>query len=578
MQKILASRGFVHNERLSAFLRFVVEQELAAKGDEVKESIVGFEVFGRQPDYDVRQDSVVRTEAAKLRDRLAKYYAAEGLGDPWIINLPKGGYRPSFCPVEKIVTIEPPLPAAQRPRLRMAAFLGTAVLAISAIAWWQVGRLRAPVSIAVLPLLNVSQDAGNEYFTDGLTSEIIRNLSIIDGLTVRSQTSSFAFKGTNQNVRDVGKKLSAEYVLEGSVLRAGQRLRIDAELIRVRDDFPLWSGRYDRELTDIFAIQDEISRGIVNSLRLKLGHGRRRYETSAEAYDFYLHARAFQLQPLTTGMRQSIEPFQQAIAKDGAFAPAYAGLAEAHAAISGFDVGDRPGDLSAMRDAAAKAIELDPLLAEAQAAMGAVQARDGRWAESEKSYRRSLELDPNNAAVHGDFTMVLLLPLGRIEEAIAEARIDRKLDPLSARAESDMAFVLRSAGRFDESASFCPAQSACLARARLGQGRVEEAIRILEPLVKGRETAPGAAPLGYAYGRANRREDAEKLASIVPRPIEQAIIFAGLGDKDRAFAALDRAAVLGPVRLGRALTFPELAVLRGDQRLRALRKKVGLPE
>jgi hypothetical protein len=112
----------------------------------------------------------------------------------------------------------------------------------------------------------------------------------------------------------------------------------------------------------------------------------------------------------------------------------------------------------------------------------------------------------------------------------------------------------------------------------LGQGRVEEAIRILEPLVKGRETAPGAAPLGYAYGRANRREDAEKLASIVPRPIEQAIIFAGLGDKDRAFAALDRAAELGPVRLGRALTFPELAVLRGDQRLRALRKKVGLPE
>src|SRR5215475_5017056 len=124
----------------------------------------------------------------------------------------------------------------------------------------------------------------------------------MDGLVVRSQTSSFAFKGKPLNARDVGSQLHAEYILEGSVLLSGQQLRINAQLVRVRDDFPLWAGKYDRELTDVFAIQDEISRGIVNELRLKLGHGRRRYETSAEAYDLYLRARAVQIQHGQSGL------------------------------------------------------------------------------------------------------------------------------------------------------------------------------------------------------------------------------------------------------------------------------------
>ena len=176
---------------------------------------------------------------------------------------------------------------------------------------------------------NLSEDPANDYFADGLTDEIIRNLSIIEGLAVRSQTSSFAFKGKPRNVREVGKQLDAEYILEGSVQRSGQQLRINVRLVRVRDDIQLWSGKFDRELTDIFAIQDEISRGIVNNLRLKLGRGRRRYETSTEAYDLYLRARA-----VRGGLGQGVMPgavnlFEQAIAKDPSFAPAYAGLAAA---------------------------------------------------------------------------------------------------------------------------------------------------------------------------------------------------------------------------------------------------------
>jgi adenylate cyclase len=164
--------------------------------------------------------------------------------------------------------------------------LASLVVVLAALGWWWVLHKNAPIAIAALPLENLSQDSSGDYFADGLTDELIRHLSIIDGLAVRSRTSSFAFKGKPRNVREMGKQLAADYNLEGSILRAPQQLRINAQLVRVRDDdFLLWSGRFDRELTDVFAIQEEISRGIVNGLRLKLGRGRRRYETSPEAYD-----------------------------------------------------------------------------------------------------------------------------------------------------------------------------------------------------------------------------------------------------------------------------------------------------
>jgi TolB-like protein len=246
---------------------------------------------------------------------------------------------------------------------------------------WLLLTRNSSVSIAVLPLINLSQDSNSDYFADGLTGEIIRNLSIIDGLVVRSQTSSFAFKGKPRNIRDAGKQLNAEYVLEGSVLRAGQQLRINAQLIRVRDDFPLWSGRYDRELTDVFAIQDEISRGIVNGLRLKLGRGQRRYETSAETYDLYLHARAFEMESAGSGRNKSVPFYEQAIAKDPSFAPAYAGLGAAYAYRTGEDrlndwaVLDRTEEMSRMHMVVEKARPVGPA-----ARRGACGARDGSGA------------------------------------------------------------------------------------------------------------------------------------------------------------------------------------------------------
>jgi TolB-like protein len=582
LNRVLASDGFNRNERLARFLRFVVEQHLEGKDDEIKESVIAVEVFGRGADHDPKQNSIVRNEAARLRARLNEYYVGDGKNDALVIELPKGGYAPVFrqTAVELATSSFGPGINSPPPRKRLWLLVAAAgvALAVGALGWWWSHHQNAPIAIAVLPLTNLSQDPANDYFADGLTDEIIRNLSIIDGLAVRSQTSSFAFKGKQRNVREAGKLLEADYILEGSVVRAGQQLRINAQLVRVRDDFPLWSGRYDRELPDVLAIQDEISRGIVNNLRLKLGRGRRRYETSTEAYDLYLRARAFENLPGLSHLGKRRTFFEEAIVKDPSFAPAYAGLAVALAGLSGFDrfeAAERSEMISKMRTAAEKAIELDPLLAEAHYALSIMYAHDAQWEQSEKSFRRSLQLDPNSSVARDDLILYLLLPLGRIEEAVAQARLADRADPLSPRVQQIFKMVLFSAGHIDEGIAHCPKPCA---EALILQGRAAEAIPILEEQFHGRLAESGSGLLGRAYALAGRRAEAEKIATIQWRPIEQAGIFTALGDKDRAFEALERAIPLGPVRLGRELRYPEFALLRGDPRVKALRKKVGLPE
>ena len=239
LERVLASPGFARNERLSRFLRFIAQQELSGRGSELKESLIGVEVFGRKPGFDSKQDSTVRSEAARLRARLAEYYGDEGKNDTLVIELPKGGYTPLFRRPEAAGEGTAPVRSRFRTRLWLTIPLTCLALALAASGWWWVQHKSAPIPIAVLPLTNLSEDPANDYFADGLTGEIIRNLSIIDGLAVRSQTSSFAFKGKPRNVREAGKQLEADYILEGSVQRAGQhapqrpRRHVGAEGVQV---------------------------------------------------------------------------------------------------------------------------------------------------------------------------------------------------------------------------------------------------------------------------------------------------------------------------------------------------------
>jgi TolB-like protein/Tfp pilus assembly protein PilF len=582
LDQTLASANFSRNERLSRFLRFVVERHLEGRDHELKESVIALEVFGHH-DYDPKQDSIVRTEAGRLRARLAEYYVGPGTGDPVIFELPKGGYVPVIrrlpdAPVQKM---EPPGPK-QIPRRRpwLLPVIAGSVVALGVVAWLLVPGKTKPITIAVLPLQNLNQDPATDYFADGLTDEIIRNLSIVDGLAARSRTSSFTFKGRPRNLHDVGKQLEADYILEGSVLRSGRQLRINVQLVRVRDDVTLWPGKYDRELTDVFAIQEEISHGIVDGLRLKLARGRRRYETSVEAYDLYLRAHAVEMENLMplSGTERAIGFYQDAIGKDPTFAPAYAGVALAYAFRSGTVQDDRQDDLTKMRAAAEKAIQLDPLSGEAHMALGVSRARDGKWKPAEESFRQAIALEPTNSMAHSHFAMYLLLPLGQIEEALDQLRIAEKADPLSPQVHGLLGYVLTSARRYSEAAGHCRKASnvpGCLGRTLLGQGSVDEAIQMLGTSVSENDRAF----LGHALARAGRREEAEKLLpAFASRPAQEALIYSGLGDKDRTFDALNRLTAQGPMQVGRYLTFPEFALIRGDPRLTALRKKVGLPE
>jgi tetratricopeptide (TPR) repeat protein len=358
-------------------------------------------------------------------------------------------------------------------------------------------------------------------------------------------------------------------------------------LVRVRDDIPIWSRIFEPEWTDVLSVQNEISRGIVNSLRLKLGRGRRRYETNEEAYDLYLQARA-SMTRLFPGNDEVIGLFEKAIARDSSLAPAYAGLAAAYAWKSFQKTGDpnREEKLQRMQAAAEAAIRLDPLLAEAHSALGTAFAGRGQWTQAEQSFLRAIEIDPNSSAAHGHFSRFYYWPLGRINEAVREARAALRNDPLSPLARSELGDVLLTAGQYDEAASQCQNVPVdvwewgvvCLGRARFGQGRTAEAIQVLSSVKEW-------GYLAYVYAKSGRRAEAEKLVAEAPirypdrrGPHQFAVVFAGFGDRDHTIERLESLARAGPVRLGFTLNSPEFAFVRGDPRLKTLRKKVGLPE
>jgi len=582
LERVLSSACFSRSEGLSRLLLFLVERHLEGREDELKESLIGVEVYGRKADYDPKVDSTVRSEMARLRARLGRYYLTEGSQDLLVIDLPKGSYVPRFRQVEPSPCVQTSRPK----RLRIKVCLAGLALAVTALgSWWAVHEKASP-SIAVLPLVNLSPDAAGDYLADGLTSEIISELSIIEGLSVRSQTSSFALKGKSLNVHEAGDRLAADYLLEGSVMRTGEQLRIDTRLVRTRDDTPIWSREFERNWSEVPGVQDEVSRGIVNSLRLKLFRGRRRYEISVEAYDLYLRARASAANRFP-GDDQVIGLYEKAIAKDASLAPAWAHLAGAYAFQSfvkpnGRDHADK---LAKMRAAAEKAIQLDPLLAEAHSALGVAYSRDGQWDQAEVSLRRATQIDPNLSIAHDNLVWFFLFPLGRIEEAIREARSEVKLDPLSPMAHYLLAETLISAGRFEEAANQCqnlPVDFAfttdCVGRARLGEGKLAQAERALE-------AADSWGYLAYAYERTGQREKAEELLEQAPLAhpyrkghFQYALVYAGLKDKDRTIDELEKWASVGPVRIGFTLTAPEFAFVRGDPRVKALRKRVGLPQ
>lgn len=385
LEKILRSSGFAGSERPTRFLRFVVEQALA--GNHVKETLAGVEVFGRKADYDPRLDGVVRVEAVKLRARLKDYYESDGADDAVRIDLPKGGYLPSFELLDREPT-EMPAPASRlawrRDWWRDWRWVAPLALVLLAGGYLAARRPHTPSpipnasSIAVLPFVNLSSNKENEYFSDGLTDDLINALTKVQGLRVVARGSAFQFKGKNPDIRAVGRQLNVAAVLEGSVQRSGDRLRITAQLSSVADGYHVWSETYDRRAADIFAVQDEISRAIVQALEVRVaGNPGRRLAPSptadVDAYNLYLQGRFHLNKWRPESVRKGIEYFSQAISKDRSYAPAYAGMADCYTWLGVFGFAPAREAMPQAREAALDALRLDDSLAAAHVSLGYVK-------------------------------------------------------------------------------------------------------------------------------------------------------------------------------------------------------------
>ena len=481
-------------------------------------------------------------------------------------------------------------------RVTYGAVAAAALLAALAIGWNP--RVRAVLvpapaapmraantpTIAVLPFVNASSDTGNDDFIDGLTSEVIRNLAVIDGLQVRSQTSSFFFKGRPRDMREVAQQLQVALVVEAYVQRIGNQLRISAQLVRVPDDVPVWSKRFDRSLDDVFAIQDEISLAIVNELRLTLGRGQRRYQTNLTAYDLYLRGRALVARRGTQSAEQAARLFEQVIAIDPEFTPAHAGLADAYAIMS-WEIDAPETVLTGMRPAAAKALQMDPELAEAHAAMGVTYAREFDWENATLSFERAIKLNPNLSEIRTSYSASTLLPQGHAAKALDVLAGAMKMDPLSLAVKREVAAAQFVSGRYEEAIvnlrqvvasdpDFTYASNV-LARALTFAGRPDEAIAVWESRPQPTDWERWLMP---AYVKLGRRADVDRLLHL-PRnahPYRQALNYAAIGDKERTLEALSRAADAAPLRTAAVLAYPEMSLLRGDPRLDALKRRFNL--
>jgi TolB-like protein/Tfp pilus assembly protein PilF len=420
-------------------------------------------------------------------------------------------------------------------------------------------------SVAVLPFANLSRDAEEEYFSDGLTEELIGVLSQVRALRVAARTSVFAFKGEGRDIREIGRALDVDAVLEGSVRRDGDRIRVTAQLVSTGDGFPLWSETYDREVTDIFSIWSDLAQRIVSGLEAELTpqeHERlaRRPTTSPEAHVFYLKGRHFANQRTGSGLRRALEYFERAIATDPLYADAYAGLAVTYQLQDLYDPATPHATGERARAAFVRALELDGELAEAHTAHGG-HLHSYVWDKeaAERAYLRAVELDPNYAFGR-HLHAIMLESAGRFEEAIAQRRVALEVDPLNPHMNAALGGALVRAGRLSEALSYLrnalELDSTYWQAYRIvgdsyaAAGRLNEALAAYQRSVElsGRSTE---ASTGLARGlaRAGRDEDARRILRTLEHDAARtgiyapdvANVFAALNDIDGAFAWLEHA-------------------------------------
>jgi serine/threonine-protein kinase len=454
-------------------------------------------------------------------------------------------------------------------------------------------------SIAVLPLKNLSADPENEYFSDGITEDIIAQLSKLGDVRVIAATSMQRYKNSDKPVSQIARELGVATLLEGSVRRAGDRVRIVSELVDGKSAQQLWAETYDRDLKDIFAIQSEVSRRIAVALKGELSPAetarlRKTPPKDVDAFNLYLKGRYYWNKRTADDLQKGIGYFQQAIGRDPAYALAYAGLADSYSLLAQYGVDLTDEMRPRAKDAAARALALDPNLAEAHVSQALVDKAEFKWAAADDEFRRALELNPGYATAHHWYANHLS-QLGRSEEAIAEIRRAQQLDPLSIGINAAFGAVLFLARRYDDALAqykttldmdpdFALAHGA-MAELYIEKGDFAQAQNEYEKVkaLTG-ETANLRASLGYLYAVSGQPPKATRLLGELARqrgpgaarPGSLAAICAALGRTNDAFAWLDRGYAERDTWLAFLKVEPKFDRLRSDPRFTVLLRRVGL--
>jgi TolB-like protein/Flp pilus assembly protein TadD len=483
--------------------------------------------------------------------------------------------------------------------------VGLIVAAVALTVYLRAGTVAGSIdSIAVLPFENRSVETETEYLSDGLAESLIYRLSQLPNLRVTPTSVAFRYRSTADDAVKAGNELGVSAVLVGRITQRGDNLTISAELVDVRNNKLLWGEQYDRKISDLLATQREIAREIVANLRLKVSGQEqglaKHYTESNEAYQFYLRGRFYWNKRTEEGMQKGLENFQQAINRDPGFALAYSGMADSYALLGASDAsgGLPPNEAMPKAKAAAlKALELDDSLAEPYVSLAHVHYYyDRDWAAAERQYKRAIELNPKYPTAH-QWYAIYLMSAGRFDEALAENRRAQELDPLSIPINMTLGWVLLNARQYDQSAEQLRKalemdQNFALAHHRLGlvyeqQGKYDEAIAEFEQVVKLLPGKPlGIATRAHAQALSGKRAEAQKALVQLQELSKQryvssvliALIYTALGDKEQAFAWLEKANNDNDALLARLKVDPRFDPLRSDQRFTDLVRRLGLPQ
>ncbi len=496
----------------------------------------------------------------------------------------------------------------------LISLAGVVLAVLGLTAWWTWSARHKPLasapplpvirSVAVLPLENLTGDPAQEFLSDGMTDVLITDLAQIGSLRVISRTSSMAYKGTRKPLREIARELGVDGIVEGTVMRSAERVRVTAQVIRVEPEGHLWADVFDRPVHDVVELQEELARAISRAIHTTVTPGEHSrtattHPTSRQGYEAFLRGRYLWNRRTEEATKKAIEYFQQAIADDPNYAIAYVGLADAYKSLALPDAMQEAlpphAAFPKAREAVTRALEVDDQLAEAHASLAHLKyLYDRDWYGAEREFRRAIELNPNYASAHQWYAYQLLW-MGRLAEARDEIERAKDLDPLSLTIDGTLALVLSSRHQYDEAIELCrkPLEVApdfAFAHYRLGQiyefkGAYTEAIPELEKAMTLSGGSPRAtAELSFAYARNGRRSEALRLREALRKqssrryvsPLNMAIVFAGLGDRASTLTWLEKAAEDRDPSLPVVTLNPAFADVKSDPRFTEVVRRVGL--